>query len=164
MSFPAQPDALPVMDPSRYLHLESALFDYTARTVAFFTCVLDELPRARAGGTRPSAYELPEDAARNLANAPAASAGRAGTDLGVGLGAVPTATLTRNSDAEGHLALRSGCHLGEVDLDPCGNVGAAGATPASPSSAEQVVAEKREEEIREAAEVERGRDQIGRAS
>src|SRR5438445_8959850 len=28
-----------------------------------------------------------------------------------------------NRDAERHLALRPGCHLGEIDLDPRGNVG-----------------------------------------
>ncbi len=157
MAFAAQPDSLPVVDSRRYLDLEGALFDHAARAVALLTRMLDELPRARAGGTRSGAHELPEDTARDLAHTAAASAGRTRTNLGVGLCTVASATLARNGDAEGHLALRPGRHLREVDLDPRGNVGAAAAPAAPPSPTEQVVAEKGGEQIREAAQVERGR-------
>ena len=118
--------------------------------------LLDQLPRARARRAGPRAHELPEHAARNLAHSAAASTGRARANRSVGLRPVPSATATGNGDAERHLTIGPRRHLGQVDLDPGGDVCAAPAA-ASPSAAEDVVAEERGEEIGEVAEVERCR-------
>src|SRR6266566_6658027 len=155
MTFAGQPDSLPVVDARGYLDLDVALLEHAAGAVAFLARLLDELPGAVARRTCPGAHEFAEDAARDLTDAAVAPTGRAGADLRLRLGAVSSATLARNRNAEWHVALGSRRHLRQVDLDPCGDVGAA--RPPPPSPAEQVIAEECGEEIREAAEVERGR-------
>src|SRR6266700_1761890 len=154
MAFAAQPDSLPVVDPRGDLDLDVALLDHAAGPVAYLAGLLDQLPGAVAGRTRSGTHELSEDTARDLTHAAAAAAGRAGADLRVRLRAVPSTTRARDGDAERHLALCARRYLRQVDLDPGGDVGTARAT--APSAAEQVVAEERGEQIREAAEVEGG--------
>jgi hypothetical protein len=61
-----------------------------------------------------------------------------------------------DSDAEWHLPLRSRGDLGELDVYPRRDVGAARAAR-PPADAEEVVTEERGEQIRKTAEVERAR-------
>src|SRR2546426_4308956 len=155
MTFAAQPDSLTIVDARRDLDLDVSLLEHAAGPMAFLTRLLDELPGAVARRTGPGAHELAEDAARDLTHAAVAPTGWAGADLRLRLGAVSSATLAWNRDAERHVALCSSRHLRQVDLDPRRDVGAARAPSSSP--AEEVVAEECREQIGEAAEVERGR-------
>src|SRR5207302_5513035 len=140
--------------PGRDLHLERALLDHTAGAAARLARLLDQLARAAARRARARADEFTEDAARHLPDASVSATARTGPHRRVGLGAVSGAAVTGDRDAERDLALGSGGHLGQVDLDAGGDVGAPGPTHPSPD-AEEVVAEEGGEEVREAAEVER---------
>src|SRR5439155_8775342 len=133
-----------------------AFLDHPAGAAALLAGPVDQLPGAAARRARAGADEFAENAARYLADASAPAAARTGANGRIGLGAVAAAVVTGDRDAERDLALRARCHLGQVDLDAGGDVGAAG--PPHPSSdAEEVVAEEGGEEIREAAESERAR-------
>ena len=123
---------------------------------ALLAGMLDQRARAAARRTGAGADELAEDAARHLLHPAAAAARRAGADGRVGLGAVAAAAAALDGDAERHLALGSRRDLGELDLDPRRDVGSARAAHAA-ADAEEVVAEERGEEIRQAAEVEGAR-------
>jgi hypothetical protein len=151
-----QPDPLAVVDPRRNLDFEHPLLDHASRAAALLTRMLDQLAGAVAGRAGPRADELAEHASRDLPNATRAAATRTRSDLRVRLRPVPAAAIAWNCDAERHLALGAGDDLGEVDLDLRRDVRAA-RPRASTSKPEQIVAEERREEIRQAAEVERGR-------
>src|SRR6266516_1893226 len=112
MTFAGQPDSLPVVDARGYLDLDVALLEHAVCAVAFLARLLDELPGAVARRACPGAHELPEDAARDLTHAAVAATGRAGADLRLRLGAVSSAALARNRDAEWHVALGSRRHVG----------------------------------------------------
>jgi hypothetical protein len=98
------------------------------------------------------AHELPEEAARDLLQPPAAAAGRTGDDLRPRLRPVSAAAGTADGDLERHLARRSSRRIHELDLDLGGDVAASRAAAAA--AREEVVAEEGGEQIGEAPEVE----------
>jgi len=98
------------------------------------------------------AHELPEDAARHLLQSSRPATARAGDRLGSRLHTVAAAGRARHRHVEGHLHLGTARRLAELDLDGGADVGSAPAT--TPTTAEDVVAEERREEIAQTAHVE----------
>src|SRR5581483_8516815 len=148
MTLAAQPDALAVVDARGDVDFHGALLEHPAGAAALAAGRLDQPAAAGARRAGLGAHELAEDAPRDLLHPADPVAGRARAHRRPGLGAVTVAARARDRHLERHLARRAGRRLDELDLDRRAEVGAARA------AAEEVVAEERGEEIREAAEVE----------
>src|SRR4051794_456134 len=147
----AQANPLAVVDPRRDRYLEPSLLEHPAVAVADAARRLDLPAGPSAGRARLGADELAEDASGHLLKPSGASAGRARRDLASRLGPVAVAVRAGDRDLERHLAARAGGGVDEVDLDGGGEIGAARSRS---SSAEDVLAEERGEEIGQAAEIE----------
>ena len=153
MALAGEPDPLAVVDPRRDLDGDGPFLDHAPGAAAIGARLLDPATRALAGRAGLRADELAEDASCDLLQPSAAVAGGAGRDRAARLRAVPTAARAGDGGLKGHLAGDAVRGLDEVDLDRCGKVGAAGATPAAPAAEQDVVPEEGREEVGQAAEV-----------
>jgi len=99
------------------------------------------------------AHELAEETARDLVQATAALAARAGQRLGARLDTVAAAGLACDRDLERHLDLLSARGLDELDRDLRAQVRPALLRSTTRAAAEDVVTEERGEEIVETADV-----------
>ena len=122
MAFPAQADALPVVDSRRDLDVELALLDEAPCAVAALAGPLDDRAGPAAARAAVRADELAERAAGDLLDVPGPLARRARDRLRAGLGPGADAPLARSRDAERHLPLGAGRRLDELDLDLGGYV------------------------------------------
>ena len=151
MTLAADADLLPVVDARRNRHREPSLLDVAARAVTRGARGRHDAPCAPTARTRLGSHELAEHAPRDLLHAAGAVARGTCGRACPGLGAVPAAALAGDADPEGDVSRRAARSLDELDVYLGRDVRA---TCAPPAAAEEVVAEERGEDVRQAAEVE----------
>ena len=119
-----QPDALPVGDPRRHLHLELALARQASAAAALAAGLLGHTTVAVADVADHRAHHLPERRTRRRLQLPGAAAALAGLDRRSGLGAVAVAVLAAVDRLEGDLHVRPASGFEQVDLHRHREVGA----------------------------------------
>src|SRR5947209_11228541 len=154
VTFAAEPDPLPVVDPRRDLDAERTLLDDASAARAAIARSLHDGARTAAARARLRPHELAERASRDVLEIAAALALRTSRRAGARLCAVPPTAPARDARPNRNLARRAGGRLHELDLHLRCDVGAASLRAAAPRSPEEVVAEERGEDVGEVAEVE----------
>ena len=115
--------------------------------------LLEHLARAAAVGAGPLLDELPEDVLRDASHRAGARARRARPRRRARLGSGRVAALARKRDVERNDHRRACERLLELDLDDGLDVAAALRALPSATAPEQVLAEERREDVRDASEV-----------
>ena len=149
----ARADLLPVVNAFRNVDLELRPRDDATLSTAVGARTLEHLARAATVRAGPLLDELPEDVLRDASHRSGACAGRAPARRRPGLGSRRIAALAREGDVERNDHRRTGERILELDLDDGLHVAAALRPLSTSPASEQVLAEERREDVRDAPEV-----------